>query len=194
MKDSIYKKNSSVVYKQVGDDLILVPVNEEEADLEKVYMIGGVGIRIWELLDGKNKVSKIIENVIDEYETTDTKAESDAFRFLEDLMKHNCIVEVKAPAVSKKESEKPKAAVPKKKAVKSKAASVPGKPVVKAKTKAKAAKAPARKTAPSKSKEKKAVKPAPKKTVLKKSPPKKTALKKSPPKKAAPKKPPKKKK
>ena len=182
MKDSIYKKNSSVVYKQVGDDLILVPVNEEEADLEKVYMIGGVGIRIWELLDGKNKVSKIIENVIDEYETTDTKAESDTFRFLEDLMKHSCIVEVKAPAVSKKESEKPKAASPKRKAVKSKAAAVPGKPATKAK--AKAAKAPVRKkTAPSKSKEKKAVKPAPKKTVLKKSPPKKAAPKKPPKKK-----------
>lgn len=181
MKDSIYKKNSSVVYKQVGDDLILVPVNEEEADLEKVYMIGGVGIRIWELLDGKNKVSKIIENVIDEYETTDTKAESDTFRFLEDLKKHNCISEVKAPAASKKEIVKPKTASPKKKVVKSKAAAVPGKSVTKAKAKAeaKAVKAPARKTGTPKAKEKKAVKAAPKKTVLKKSPPKKAAPKKS---------------
>jgi len=54
-------------------------------DLNSIYTLNEVGTKIWELIDGKNSVSKIVEAVHNAYEVTPEEAEKDTIDFLNTL-------------------------------------------------------------------------------------------------------------
>ena len=63
--------------------------------LEKIFIITGAGIRIWELIDGQRNVEMIKREIIEEFEVGSKKAEEDLIMFLKELEKRGCIKEVK---------------------------------------------------------------------------------------------------
>jgi hypothetical protein len=56
-----YQKNPDMVSRLIGDEFILVPIRRNVADLESVFTLGGTGVRIWELIDGKLTVGELLE-------------------------------------------------------------------------------------------------------------------------------------
>lgn len=89
-----FRKNISVLSKGFEDEVVLLPIGENIADLGRVYIITGVGIRIWELLDDKRKVGDIKKEIVNEFKVSPRKAEDDLISFLEELRKKKFIKEV----------------------------------------------------------------------------------------------------
>ncbi len=83
--DKIYKKSDSIVSRKIADEFILVPIRQNVGDLESISTLNEVATRIWELIDGKKKVREIKDVILDEYEVTPKKLESDIIKYIKDL-------------------------------------------------------------------------------------------------------------
>ena len=62
-------------------------------DLESIYTLNETGARIWELLDGKTKVSEIKERLVEEFEVLPEEAEKDLLEHLRQLDAIEAIIE-----------------------------------------------------------------------------------------------------
>jgi len=83
--DKVYKKSDSIVSRKIADEFILVPIKQNVGDLESISTLNEVAARIWELIDGKKKVSEIKDVILDEYEVTPRKLETDIIKYIKEL-------------------------------------------------------------------------------------------------------------
>ena len=80
-----YRKSPDLVFRQIAGEFVLVPIRHDVADLEAVYTLGGVGVRIWELLDGVRDGHAILDQIVQEYDVTTDEARTDLLEFLGEL-------------------------------------------------------------------------------------------------------------
>jgi hypothetical protein len=91
--NKIYKKSENIVTRVIEKEMILVPIQKEVANLDQFYVLNETGKRIWELIDGKNSVEKIINEITHEFNIKKEKAKKDVIKFIKDLKKLNCLNE-----------------------------------------------------------------------------------------------------
>lgn len=89
----VYKKSDSVVHRKISNEFILVPIRQDVGDLESIYTLNETGARIWELIDGKTKVSEIKERLLEEFEVLPEEAENDLQEHLRQLEEIEAIIE-----------------------------------------------------------------------------------------------------
>lgn len=78
-------KDSDFVTRCITGETIIVPVRRGACDLDSIYTFNEVGTRIWELIDGRTPISRIVEIITNEYEITAEEAERDVIEFLGSL-------------------------------------------------------------------------------------------------------------
>jgi hypothetical protein len=81
-----YKKNDSVVGRKIADELILVPVNQNIAEINSIYSLNELGARIWELIDSETTLESIASAIIKEYKVDIKQAKIDIQEFLDHLV------------------------------------------------------------------------------------------------------------
>jgi hypothetical protein len=91
--EKVYKKSDSIVSRKIGDEFILVPIRQDVGDLESIYTLNETAARIWELIDGKSKVSEIKESLVKEFEVKPGEAEKDLIEHLQQLEGIQAIIE-----------------------------------------------------------------------------------------------------
>jgi hypothetical protein len=91
--DKIYSKSDSIVSRKIADEFILVPIRQNVGDLESIYTLNETAARIWELIDGKNKVNEIKERIVEEFEVTPEEVEKDIMEHLQQLEGIKAIIE-----------------------------------------------------------------------------------------------------
>jgi hypothetical protein len=80
-----FAKNPSMVFRKIGDESLLVPIRQNAADLESIYVLNEVGGHIWELIDGKRTVRDIVRIIGFEFEANLAEIENDLTAFLQQL-------------------------------------------------------------------------------------------------------------
>ena len=55
---TIYQKSPDIVSRKIVDGMILVPIRRRVGEVESLYTLNEVGARIWELIDGRRRVSR----------------------------------------------------------------------------------------------------------------------------------------
>lgn len=80
-----YRKCPDLVFRQIANEFVLVPIRQDMADLEAVYTLGGVGARVWELLDGERDGHAILAQIVQEYDVAPDEAQADLVEFLGEL-------------------------------------------------------------------------------------------------------------
>lgn len=80
-----YQKNPDIVYRKIADEMVLVPIRHNVADMQSIFNLNAVGKRIWELLDGKTRLKEIKEILITEFDITAQTLEKDLIEFIQQL-------------------------------------------------------------------------------------------------------------
>ena len=80
-----YAKDADLVTRCVAGETIIVPIKNKVGDLDSIYTLNELGSTIWELIDGKKSVSKIVEAVHNTYEVKLEEAEKDTLEFINSL-------------------------------------------------------------------------------------------------------------
>ena len=82
-----FSKDSSVVFRKVADEFILVPIKQKASDVESIYTMNEVASRIWELINGKRSLRDIKDVIIKEFKVIPEEAEKDLIDFSKQLEK-----------------------------------------------------------------------------------------------------------
>jgi hypothetical protein len=82
---SVFMKNQNVVFRQIGDESILIPVANEVGDLSNIYNLNEIGTKIWGYIDGERDVNEICRLITDEYDAPMDVVVNDMVEFVNDL-------------------------------------------------------------------------------------------------------------
>jgi len=89
--NTIYQKDSNMVYRRIADEYILVPIRQQVADLNCIYTLNEIGAFIWELIDGKSNIKQILKNITAAYDVEEEAAKDDLISFISQLLKIKAI-------------------------------------------------------------------------------------------------------
>jgi len=92
----IFKKNSCVSTRSIGDELILVPIKGHLAQLQQIFALNSVGRFIWEKLDGVKNVEQLRAGLIATFDVDEKEAKEDLKTYIQELINHDLILEVTA--------------------------------------------------------------------------------------------------
>ena len=80
-----YERNSEFIFRRIADELILVPVHQDVADMDCIYTMNGVGAFIWERLDGPATLADLQAAIAQEYAPDPQVVEADLLEFMQQL-------------------------------------------------------------------------------------------------------------
>lgn len=86
-----YFKDESMVGRKIADEMILVPVKQNVAEINSIYSLNELGARIWELLDEHAALAAIVSVITREYKVEEKQAEADIHEFLGHLVEIGAI-------------------------------------------------------------------------------------------------------
>jgi hypothetical protein len=81
----IYCKDDSIVSRRIEDEVILVPIRQNVADLESIYTLNEVGAFIWEQIDGQRTTADLLALTVEEFEVSEEGAGKDLMEFIRQL-------------------------------------------------------------------------------------------------------------
>ena len=86
-----YEKSSGVMHRQVAGEDLLIPVHGSVADMQRLFVLDGIGDFIWQKLDGERSVAELVLDVVDEFDVEHDVAEADVQRFLSELAEQGLV-------------------------------------------------------------------------------------------------------
>jgi hypothetical protein len=90
----LFKRKEDIIHRKIAGESILVPIRGELADMSNIFFMNTVGEFIWEFLDGNMHLDDIINAIIDDFDVSRNKADTDANEFITDLQKAGLIEKV----------------------------------------------------------------------------------------------------
>ena len=87
-KQTILLKKEKMPCRTIENVVVIIDLAQE-----KVLQLTDVGKDIWNLIDGKNTIENIIENIIDVYDVKRQTAEKDVKYFVDKLITKGLILE-----------------------------------------------------------------------------------------------------
>lgn len=79
--DTIYNKKENLVTKLIGNETVIVPINNNVADMDKVFTLNPVASFIWEQLDGRKNTTEILGLILKNFNINKEQAEKDLKQF-----------------------------------------------------------------------------------------------------------------
>jgi len=93
--DKIYTKSEKVGSRKIENELVIVPL-DDKTDTEKpelFYLEDPTSVKIWELIDGKRKLSQIIDEIAAYFNIEKDKIKDDVVDFMSELRDNGMILE-----------------------------------------------------------------------------------------------------
>ncbi len=89
----IFDKCNSFVEKSIGDEMVLVPLSNNVADMNKVYTLNEVGAFLYNNIDGHKNIKELTSELIEKYDVTDEVALKDINSFINDMVNKGVLFE-----------------------------------------------------------------------------------------------------
>ena len=90
----IYRQDDSFVSRRIEEEVILVPIRQNVADLESIYTLSEVGAYVWEQIDGRRTTAEILALTVGQFEVSEEEAQKDLKEFIEQLSAIGAITRV----------------------------------------------------------------------------------------------------
>jgi hypothetical protein len=85
----LYLKKSQFASRQVGEEMILVPLKSNVSDMNELFTLNAVGSFIWEQLNENSTMEDIINAVLLEFDVDIDTAGKDVEAFLQKLSSYS---------------------------------------------------------------------------------------------------------
>ena len=82
---TLFSKDENCVTRNIAGETIIVPVRASVGELDSIYTLNEVGSAVWELIDGRTSIGKIIKTVCAQYEVTENEARKDVCELIDSL-------------------------------------------------------------------------------------------------------------
>jgi len=89
--DTVLVPNGDYVFRNIGDQTILVPVRAGVSELDSLFTLNEVGAVVWRAVEARSSVHEIVTAVLSEFEIEQAAAEDDVREFLTSLLDRELI-------------------------------------------------------------------------------------------------------
>ena len=80
-----YERNPDYIYRQIVDELVLVPIHQDVADMDCIYTLNGVGASVWQRLDAPTTRAELQAALLEEYAVAPEVLAADLDTFLREM-------------------------------------------------------------------------------------------------------------
>jgi len=92
--DCAYAPSEDVVARDIEGELIIVPLAAGIGDLEdELFTLNETGRAIWDRLDGKSTLRRIVDDLEAEFEAPESEIEADVLGLVHELLKRRMLIE-----------------------------------------------------------------------------------------------------
>jgi hypothetical protein len=92
--EKVYKRDETVVTRDIVGEMILVPIRGKLADMQRIFTLNDVGAYIWSSLDGERSLGEICEDLRLDFDVKKEQAQRDMSEFIGELLEADLIVGV----------------------------------------------------------------------------------------------------
>jgi hypothetical protein len=85
MAREVFTADGDLVTRDIGGEIIIVPIRGSVGDLDGAYTLNEVGGAIWKRLDGRRDVAELADAIAEEFDVSRSEAERDVRDFLNEL-------------------------------------------------------------------------------------------------------------
>ena len=89
-----YRKDPSIISREIAGEVILVPIRRNVGDLESIYTLNETGARAWALVDGEQTLGEICVQIMAEYEVSQVEVQKDLIELFDQLLTIGALVRV----------------------------------------------------------------------------------------------------
>ena len=90
-----FRPSSDVVSREIGGEIIIVPLASGVADLEKeLFTLNPTGLSIWTKLDGSRTVAEVAHEVARDFDAPEDTVRADVIELLAELFECKLVVQV----------------------------------------------------------------------------------------------------
>ena len=89
-----YFRNPDYIYRRIVEDMILVPIHQEIADMNCIYTLNEVGAFLWEKLEKPVSSMDLQAVMLEEYDLSAETASGDIASFLDEMVKIGAVKKV----------------------------------------------------------------------------------------------------
>lgn len=89
-----YVQNENIVRRDIADEIILVPIRGELADMQRIFALDKTSDFIWQRMDGNRTVEEIHTAILKHFDVAAGQAAEDLNDFIQALLEADLIREV----------------------------------------------------------------------------------------------------
>jgi hypothetical protein len=97
MTEKRYQRNEDFIFRKIVEEIILVPIKQNVAEMEAVFTLNEVGAFLWEQLGQPRSLSELHNAVLNEFEADPAKVLEDIEDFLQAAETFGAVKEVFEP-------------------------------------------------------------------------------------------------
>jgi len=97
MTEKRYQRNEDFIFRKIVEEMILVPVKQNVAEMEAVFTLNEVGAFLWEQLGQPRSLSELHNAVLNEFEADPASVLEDIEAFLKEAEAFGAVKEVFEP-------------------------------------------------------------------------------------------------
>ena len=90
-----YARNTDYVFRKIVNEMILVPIVQDVADMDCVYALNELGAMIWQQLEQPRGGQELAQVILEEYDAEPEAVQADLEVFLKNMLEAGAIREVK---------------------------------------------------------------------------------------------------
>jgi len=92
---AIYKASDNIVARQIEDELIIVPIENNIADFDDaIFSFNETGRRVWDLINGELTIESICNLLASEYDSSLEEIKKDVCELTSKLLAANIIIRI----------------------------------------------------------------------------------------------------
>ncbi len=91
---SVFRKNTEIVSREIAGETILVPISGQLADLQRIFTLNPLAEYIWQHLDGERNLQEIANSIVSTFDVQKEQVVADLQEFIPALLKENLITGV----------------------------------------------------------------------------------------------------
>ncbi len=90
--DQVYRKDPSIVARQIAGEMLLVPIRQNVGDLESIYLLNETALFAWQRFDGSATLADIRSQITQAFDVPELQAGQDLLELAADLERVGALV------------------------------------------------------------------------------------------------------
>lgn len=85
MNETRIKRSDNFIFRKVVNEMVLVPIKQDVAQLEHIFTLNEVGAFVWDMLSKSSTIEELQQAVLEEFDVEPAIAQQDLQAFLDEL-------------------------------------------------------------------------------------------------------------